>query len=63
MSATPPSYASMWAPTLMNTQKKKMSGKELYAHIRSLMAQMDEEEKEKFYNEATAAHIIVKVFL
>ena len=52
MRATPPSYALTWAPALTNTQKKKMSGKELYTHIRSLTAQMDEEEKEKFLNEA-----------
>ena len=52
MSATPPSYASTWAPVLTSMQKKKMSGKELYTHIQSLMAQMDEEEKEKFLNEA-----------
>ena len=52
MSATPPSYASTWAPTSTNTQKKKMSGKELYTHIRSLTARMDEEEKEKILNEA-----------
>ena len=31
---------------------KKMNAKELYAHIRSLMAQMDDEEKERFYDEA-----------
>ena len=29
-----------------------MNGKELHAHIRSLTAEMDEEEKEKFYEEA-----------
>ena len=51
-SSMPPSYALTWAPTSTNTQKKKMSRKELYAHIRNLMAIMDEEEKEKFYNEA-----------
>ena len=50
-SSMPPSYASTWAPTT-STQKKKMSGKELYTHIRSLTTQMDEEEKEKFLNEA-----------
>ena len=33
MSSTPLSYASTWALTLMNNQKKKMSGKELYVHI------------------------------
>ena len=49
-SSTPPSYASTWALTSMN--KKKMNGKELYAHIQGLMAMMDKEEKEKFYNEA-----------
>ena len=32
-SSTPPSYASTWAPASTNTQKKKMSGKELYTHI------------------------------
>ena len=52
MSSTPPSYASTWAPTPTNNQKKKMSGKELYAHIQSLTAIMEEEEREKFYNEA-----------
>ena len=29
-----------------------MNVKEFYAHIWSLMAQMDDEEKERFYNEA-----------
>ena len=52
MSSTPLSYASMWAPASTSTQKKKMTVKELYTHIRSLTAQMDEEEKEKFLNEA-----------
>ena len=52
MSSMPPSYASTWAPASSNTQKKKMSGKELYTHIRSLTAHMDEEEKEKFLKEA-----------
>ena len=31
---------------------KKMNRKELHAHIWSLTAEMDEEEKEKFYEEA-----------
>ena len=31
---------------------KKMNRKELHAHILSLTAEMDEEEKEKFYKEA-----------
>ena len=31
---------------------KKMNAKELYAHIRSLTAQMDDEEKERFYDKA-----------
>ena len=35
-----------------NDMQKKMKGKELHAHIRSLTALMDEEEKEKFYDEA-----------
>ena len=51
-SSTPPSYASTWAPTSTSVHKKKMSGKELYTHIRSLTAQMDKEEKEKILNEA-----------
>ena len=51
-SSTPPSYASTWVPASTSTQKKKMSGKELYTHIQSLTVQMDEEEKEKFLNEA-----------
>ena len=32
--------------------QKKMNGKELLAHIRSLTMQMDDDEKEKFYDEA-----------
>ena len=51
-SSTPPSYASTWAPASTSMKKKKMNGKELHAHIQSLTAMMDEEEKEKFYNEA-----------
>ena len=35
-----------------DTTKKKMNGKELLAHIRSLTMQMDDDEKEKFYDEA-----------
>ena len=31
---------------------KKMNAKELYAHIQSLTAQMDDDEKERFYDEA-----------
>ena len=31
---------------------KKMNRKELHAHIQSLTAEMDEEEKENFYEEA-----------
>ena len=50
--STPPSYALTWAPASMSTQKKKMNGKELHTHIQSLTAMMDEEEKEKFYDEA-----------
>ena len=48
----PPSYALTWAPASTSTQKKKMNGKELHTHIQSLMAMMDKEEKEKFYDEA-----------
>ena len=32
--------------------KKKMMPKELYAHVRSITDQMDEKEKEAFYEEA-----------
>ena len=51
-SSTPMSYALTWAPASTSMQKKKMSGEELYTHIQSLTAQMDDEEKEKFLNEA-----------
>ena len=51
-STKPPSYASTWTPAASGSQKKKMSGKELHAHIRTLTAEMDDEEKEKFYDEA-----------
>ena len=47
-----PSYASTWAPASTSMQKRKMNGKELHTHICSLTAMMDEEEKEKFYDEA-----------
>ena len=40
------------AYTPIPSTSKKMNAKELYAHIRSLTAQMDEEEKERFYDEA-----------
>ena len=40
-SSSPPSYSF----------PKKMSAKELYTHIRSLTALMNEEEKEEFYDE------------
>ena len=52
VSSTPLSYASTWAPATTSMQKKKMNRKELHAHIQSLTAMMDEEEKEKFYDEA-----------
>ena len=48
----PPSYASTWAPSSSTQTPKKMSPKELTAHIRALTALFDEEEKEKFYEEA-----------
>ena len=41
-----------WTYTPIPSTSKKMNVKELYAHIWSLMAQMDDEEKERFYNEA-----------
>jgi hypothetical protein len=47
----PPSYASTWPPR-SNTPKKKMTGQELLAHVRALTAEMEEGEKEKFYDEA-----------
>ena len=51
----PPSYALTWTPTPSSstpTPPKKMSPKELYAHVRSITDQMDEKEKEVFYEEA-----------
>ena len=51
----PLSYASTWTPTASSstpTPPKKMSPKELYAHVRSITDQMDEKEKEAFYEEA-----------
>ena len=46
----PPSYVSTWRSAAKTP--KKMNGKELLAHVRALTAQMDEEEKEKFYDKA-----------
>ena len=40
------------AYTPIPSTSKKMNAKELYAHIQSLTAQMDDEEKERFYDEA-----------
>ena len=40
------------AYTPIPSTSKKMNAKELYAHIQSLTAQMDNEEKERFYDEA-----------
>lgn len=39
-------------PSTSSNAPRKMNAKELSAHIRSLTALMDEEEKEEFYNEA-----------
>ena len=49
------SYASTWTPAASSsipTPPKKMSPKELYTHIRSITDQMDEKEREVFYEEA-----------
>src|SRR5271155_2403510 len=40
---------------LKQEQKKKMEGKQLYAHIRALYKDMDEEEQEEFMKEAEQA--------
>ena len=51
----PPSYAPTWtlaASSSTPIPPKKMSLKELYAHVRSITDQMDEKEKEAFYEEA-----------
>ena len=52
----PLSYASTWTPTASSstaaTPQKKMMPKELYAHVQSITDQMDEKEKEAFYEEA-----------
>ena len=39
--------------TFTPLQKLKMTGKELHAHVRTLMAQMDDQEKEDFYQDAS----------
>ena len=38
-----------------NEEKKKMDGKMMYAHVRSLMKELDEDEKEEFMKEAEDA--------
>ena len=38
-----------------NTTPQKMRGKELAAHVRTLMAQMEDKEKEDFYDDASKA--------
>jgi zinc knuckle protein len=40
------------ANTPIATTSWKMNGKELFAHVRSITMEMDEDEKEKFYEEA-----------
>ena len=49
--ATAPQSATT-APTPAPATPKKMTAKELMAHIRSLMALLNEEEKTEFYDEA-----------
>ena len=49
--ATAPQSATT-APTPAPATPKKMTAKELTAHIRSLTALLNEEEKTEFYNEA-----------
>jgi hypothetical protein len=36
----------------METPKNKWEGSELYAHVRSMIAELDAEDKEKFWNGA-----------
>ena len=52
----PPSYASTWTPATASSASsstpKKMTPRDLYAHVRSLTEQMNEDEKEEFYKEA-----------
>jgi len=49
-STKPPTYASTWRSS--NNTPKKMNGKELLAHVRTLTAQLEEGEKEVFFDEA-----------
>ena len=51
MSNSTPSSTSTHTPTVSN-QQKKMTAKELTAHIRALTAMMNDGEKEEFYEEA-----------
>jgi hypothetical protein len=36
----------------VESPRKKWEGSELYAHVRSMIAELDTEEKEKFWNGA-----------
>ena len=42
-----------YTPLRKPTEKPKMKGKELHTHIKALLAQMDEEEKNEFFEDAS----------
>ena len=41
-----------YTPKQTQNTPQKMKGKELHAHVRALLAQMEEADKEEFYNDA-----------
>ena len=42
----------MYTPKQTQNVPQKMKGKELHAHVQALLAQMEEADKEEFYNDA-----------
>jgi hypothetical protein len=45
-------HLSRDCPDKTTTTLQKMKGKELYTHVRALLAQMDEEDKDQFFADA-----------
>jgi hypothetical protein len=48
-----PNKKKRFVPSPAPNISQKMKGKELHAHIRSLLARMEEKEKEEFFDDAT----------
>ena len=46
-------YIPLRRPTQTQNTPQKMKGKELHAHVRALLAQMEDQDKEEFFEDAS----------